>query len=428
MDLNENALHVMQCPLCGSALRLKEVFEEGGGMIKHGCVECDCDGHPVCFGILLLKSGHLKGQISALQKRYMHRAAAAFSLGNYSEDLARIFDYLEGTAFGRLLRKSLYGITVPYHVLRYRQYFNSRKTFLDLLDHSPYDDYLRHRFSAQSFWDLYPFLSSLKQKERVLEICSGAGHASFIISRTVSPSAMFCIDGNFRNLFLLQKFFSPGQLVLLDANSPLPFSDGTFDCVLMMDAFHYVESRYRLAKEIERVVNREGCFLILHIHNNMVENRSAGKPISPFRIQRLFSNPLTIVPEKELLEDFLYRDRFDLTYQPDTKALETTDAFCVAARMEKSSSEHVWEHLLNRHEKLAINPLYEIHPNGDRIVLSRRFPNPALKEYPLSDAYLPVRVEINGKILRNLEAAVEDDHVKQLRKQFVIINVPYNYC
>ena len=429
MGLREDVLHFMQCPSCGSSFQVKEVLEESGGTIEQGWVICDCDCHPICFGILILKSGHLKNHILALQKRHAYREAATFSLGNYCEDLARLFDFLKVNPFGRSLQNILSGATIPYHYARFRQYFNSRITFLDLLGHTPYDDYLRHRFSSQSFWDLYPFLPVLKQRGRLLEICCGAGHASFVISRAVFPSEMICIDGNFRNLFLLQKFFSPAQSVLVDANFPLPFSNGTFDFVLMMDAFHYVDSRYLLAKEIERVVSHEGGFLILHVHNSMVVNPSAGKPISPFRIQGLFRNPLTVVPERELLEDFLYRDRLDLTKKSDAKVLEKTDAFCVAANMAMSSFEQVWEYILNTHEKLVINPLYEMHPNGNRVVLSRRFPSIAFRnEYPISEAYLPVQAEINKTILENLEAAAEDDQVRQLRKQFVLINVPHHYC
>lgn len=85
--------------------------------------------------------------------------------------------------------------------------------------------------------------------------------------------------------------------------------------------------------------------------------------------------------------------------------------------------------VISRAVFLVINPLYEMHPNGNRVMLNRRFPSLALhNEYPISEAYLPVQAEINKIILENLEAAAEDDQVRQLRKQFVLIDVPHRYC
>lgn len=114
MGLREDVLHFMQCPLCGSSFQVKEVLKEAGGTIEQGQVSCDCDCHPICFGILILKNGHLKNHILALQKRRAYHEAASLSLGNYCEDLARLFDFLKINLFGRPLQNILSGVTIPY--------------------------------------------------------------------------------------------------------------------------------------------------------------------------------------------------------------------------------------------------------------------------------------------------------------------------
>jgi len=151
----------------------------------------------------------------------------------------------------------------------------------------------------------------------------------------------------------------------------------------MMDAFHYVDSRYLLAKESNVLsVMKVASWFCMYITAWLWIHRQA----NPFHLSEY-----RIVPQSPdcrswegTFRGFPLSDRLDLTKKSDAKVLEKTDAFCVAANMAMSSFEQVWEYILNTHEKLVINPLYEMHPNGNRVVLSRRFPSIALEMNILS--------------------------------------------
>ena len=428
MGFQESTLHFLQCPSCGGSFQLKEIFEETNGIVEQGQIACNCGSHPICFGILVLKNGHLKDRILTLQRRKAHREAAVLAQGNYCEDLARGYRFLETSPRLHPVERALSGLTAPLWTLRRRRFFDDAVSFSDLLGNGAYHGYLRHRFSAQSFWTLYPFFPFLGQRRRVLEICCGAGHASYVISRALAPSEMICLDGNFKNLFFLRKFFSPAKCILADASFPLPFRDGAFDLALMMDAFHYVESQYLLSREIERVVGKEGGFLILHVHSSMAFNFSPGKPVSPFRIPELFHRDLAVIPEPQLLHNFLNQNPLDLITKPGAEALEKADAFCVAANIEPASHEKAWDRILNGPANLRINPLYETHLSGDHFMLTRRFPSETFRrEYPLTEAYLPDQVKIGKDVLHSLATAADSDQIRQLRKKFVLLDLPDHF-
>ncbi len=427
--MREALLSLVQCPACGGDLRIGTSREGSPGWIEHGEIVCSCDRHPVCWGILVLKRGHLKRRLLDLQRKGKFREAAVLALGAYGEELCRIDAYLDAVPAGAMLRTLFSGPILPYHAARYGKFVNGREPFWGLAGRGPYADYLRHRFSAQSFWLLYPFLPALKrQGRRLLELCCGAGHASFVVSRYASPEDLVCLDGNFRNLFLARRFSSGADLVLADAGGPLPFRDGAFTCILMMDALHYVASQLLLARESERVLAEDGASFFLHVHNRGGENPSAGHPLGPADIRRLFRRPVALVPDRHILEDFLFHDRLDLTRGVAAETLERCDAFSVASGNAMPVWEGIWKEVLQAQERLAINPLYRVREAKGRLRLERRFPSPAYaREYPLSEAFLPPVVEMDRSVRDRMAGGAADDEIHGLRRRFVVLDVPQGY-
>ena len=295
-----------------------------------------------------------------------------------------------------------------------------------------YETYLKHRFSSQSFWSLYPFIPLLREKpKRVLDMCCGAGHASFVISKYVNPDELICVDEEFKSLYLAKKYFAKkkAEFVCIDANYPLPFKDDIFSSVLMIDAFHYVDACALLAKEFERVLSKEGMLLLLHIHNALVENIGAGQPLSPSTWKGLFDLDVIALPEKNVIEDFILSDQLDLSKKYSKEELNLSDAISIIGGVNLDYFDGIWKDILEIRDNLIINPIYKLKEEGDKILLKRESPSEFFrKEYPLTEKYLPERCEINKKFVNERSVCVSgEDEIEDLMRKFVVIHVPEKY-
>jgi SAM-dependent methyltransferase len=92
--------------------------------------------------------------------------------------------------------------------------------FVDLLGWGTWGDYLRQRFSCSSFWNLYPFMPIVKEKnDMVFDFLCGAGHGSYVISQNARPKTHVCADLDYTLLFIAKKYFAPqAQFLCIDAN------------------------------------------------------------------------------------------------------------------------------------------------------------------------------------------------------------------
>jgi SAM-dependent methyltransferase/uncharacterized protein YbaR (Trm112 family) len=430
--MKQELLEIMKCPYCGTDFENEDVYEENGGEIINGCIRCECATYPILEGILILKNTPPKGYIIEYLKNKEIEKAVALSFGDYTNDICRVADFFEPKTGGKILKKSLLGFVNRLSKKRYKKYSNKNLSFCEVLGNGSYEVYLKHRFSSQTFWSLYPFIKLVRKKrKRILEVCCGAGHASFVISKYVNPDELICVDGEFKSLYLAKKYFSNAEFINIDANYQLPFKDDIFSSVLMMDAFHYVDARALLAKEFERVLSKEGMLLLLHHHNALVDNVAAGKPLSPQTWVGLFDINVMALPEKSIVEDFVLRDRLDLSKNYSEEELDWADAILMIGGADSDCFEGLWKDILGIKENLIINPIYNMKEEGDRILLEREFPSEFFrKEYPLTEKYLPERCEIdkrfvNGRIVRVSDS--DEIEIEDLMREFVVINVPRNY-
>ena len=430
--MKQELLEIIKCPYCGTDFEIEEVYSENEGEIINGCVKCECDEYPILEGILILKSTPTKKYIIEYLKNKEIEEAIALSFGNYTNDICRVIDFIEPMPCGKFLKKSLLGFVNRSSKRKYKRYPNKNLSFCEVLGNGSYEVYLKHRFSSQTFWSLYPFIKLLRKKrKRILDMCSGAGHASFVISKYVNPDELICVDGDFKSLYLAKKYFSNAEFINIDANYQLPFKDDVFSSVFMMDAFHYVDARALLAKEFERVLSKMGMLLLLHLHNALVENIAAGKPLSPSTWTGLFDLNVMALPEKSLIEDFILRDRLDLSEKYSEKELNSSDAILIMGGADSDCFEGIWKDILEIKENLIINPIYKMKEEGDKILLEREFPSEFFrKEYPLTEKFLPERCEIDRRFVngRNVCVSGENEHeIENLMRKFVVINVPEKY-
>ena len=428
-------LKLMKCPYCGSDIEIEEVYEENGREITNGIVKCECGEYPILQGILNLKINPLSKHALELLKEGKPKEALILLLGPNVEGIWELTDFLQAKQPRRFFRKIILTFVSIWAKHDSKKYFKEELSFYDLLGKNPNQAYFKHRFSAETLWSVYPFVPLLKRnRKRILDLGCGRGHASFVISTYVEPEELVCADHTFKSLYLVRKYFAKdAQFICLDANYPLPFKNNAFDSVFMLDAFHYVDARALLAKEFERVLNQEGMLLLLHLHNALVENVAAGKPLSPSAWKGLFNRDVTTLPEKRVVEDFVLRDRLDLSKEYSEEVLNSSDAILMIAGVCLERFEGVWKDILKIKikENLIINPIYKMKEEWDKILLEREFPSESFrKEYPLSEKYLPERCEIDKRFVNGRSVCVSDEdeiEIEDLMRKFVVINVPEKY-
>lgn len=434
-------LELMKCPYCGTEFNIGDVLERKGGEIINGCVRCECSEFPILEGILNLKIGPLNSYIVKLLKKDEVKKALGLSLWRYSEGICEIVGLLGS-------KKLMEVLSIPMEISAkygHRKYLKG-SSFYKLLGKNPSESeiYLKHRFSAESLWSVYPFVQILKSRTRILDIGCGSGHTSFIISTYAKPKELVCADRTFRSLYHAKKYFvKDAEFICIDANYPLPFKNNTFDAIFMLDAFHYIYARTLLAREMERLLFPKGLLLLPHLHNSLSLDPAAdGKPLSPLNWISLFQQlPVKGLSERNLIEDFLLKNKLDLVKEYSEAELNACNAISLIGTEDRSLFRiyEIENEFLMHKDNLIINPIYSINCGRGKAILQRHFPSESFRrEYPLTEKYLPEEYVIDeslSKIIKgknsNLTQATisEKDlqHIEYLMRKFVVINVPKNY-
>ena len=436
-------LRHLKCPYCGQNIKIEKiVFEEGDELIN-GCVKCECSNFPVLCGILLLKESPLKDQVIKFIKEGLTEEALICCLWPEKfEIIDSVRTFLQnslglpralGTAISHLAQIKAEKASKKL----FKQYSSEKSSFFSLLGSDLFESYLKHRFSTDSFWSLYPFIPLLKaKKERILDLNCGAGHASFVISNYVEPGQLVSADISFKLLYLGKKYFAPkAQFICIDTNFPLPFENGLFSSIVMSDALQYVHSRIGLAREMKRTLSPKGLLLLLHVHNSLTFNPGAGYALSPKSWTNLFEVAQIVIktiPELKVVQDFIFENKLDLTQKHAEEVLNSANGLIFLSTLDKSlltTYSNVDQEFLEVKDNLIINPIFKARKSGDKILLER--PDCKLfsgDSYQFSEHYLPRKTEINGNIAEGIHVDIPDtSKVEDLMKKFVLINVPNNY-
>ena len=439
-------LRSLICPYCGSDFEIEGIEEKNGEIIT-GCVRCECSEFPILSGILVLKDSPLNKRVVKLIKEKNTETAIAQYL--CCEDFEKIYSRgiildlpLPITSKMRWIGEQILSTLASAREEKmcrkiYKGYSDQDTSFHELLGGTFYEIYLKHRFSGETLWSLYPFIPLIKnKKERILDLCCGVGYTSFVLSNYVEPQQLCCADIVFRRLYLAKKYFAPcAQYVCLNADYQLPFKDNFFTSILMLDAFNYIRSRALLAREVERLLLSDGLILFLHVHNSYAFNLGGGVAISPKSLTALFKNSCLetkVIPERKVLTNFVFDNKLDIGREFSEEELNSSNALILLATLDTSvfkTYNKVNSDFLSIRSHLIINPIYEMKRKDGKFLLKRPLHKYSLGDiYPFSEKYLPKECEISEDLLIGREVKFSGiKEVEDLMKRFVIINVPANY-
>ena len=154
---------------------------------------------------------------------------------------------------------------------------------------------------------------------------------------------------------------------------------------------------------------------------------SAGRPLSPAAIRRIFSDgDIRLLPEREVIEDFIQNRRLDLSAGYTESKIREADALIVTRKAPSIIVDDIWDDLICHEDHPIVNPMYHVENRVDRILLTRTFPSEAFRrEYPLTEAYLPDRYVINKTALR--EGGTSSGEFRALMRRFVLLSAPEHY-
>lgn len=433
------------CPFCGSNFEIGEMYLESDSDLLEGYIKCECSRFPILSGILILKNSSINDILIRLLDQRRFEEATRIALERYSEVAFKVSNhFFPSGQFSQNFKNIIIKLLSTKSINKYNKYVSESVPFEDLLGGGNTDVYLKNRFSAESFWSLYPFIPMLNEnRDNVLDLCCGVGQSSFLISKYVRPETLTCADHSFESIYIAKKYFAKdANHLCLDANYRLPFKNDSFSSIIILDAIHYVLSRSSLVSEMERVVSSKGLMLLLHVHNRLANNVSAGMPLSPTGWAHLFKQcKVKVLSERRILDDFLNENKIDINRDESKKELDSSNAIVLLGTKADTNfyrNFSIWDAFTGDRQNLIINPLYKICPKSDRIILKREFPSEFFRnEYPTSEGFLPEMYELNGRISHMLQGRSlniisrdlttdEENIIKNLIERFILLDIPTN--
>jgi SAM-dependent methyltransferase len=327
---------IMICPDCKSNFEIKEIFKRNEDRIIAGIIGCKCWSYPILDEILIFDKKQIMNTnylIELLRTGKIETATTSpLELKKFDKILLHFYSLIKRAGVIKKPSNSFTALMTSLKKKRYNEYFAKNRTFFKLMNElkpNTWGDYLKHRFSAESFWSMYPFIPLLKEKnDMILDLGCGAGHVAYIVSKNVSPRKLICVDRDYTLLQTAKRFFAgDAEFICQNLNNPLPFKDGVFSSIIMLDSFHYVANRANLANDLERMLISDGLLLISHLHNSLIETVAIGFALEPSAWESLFSKlKIKSIPEKELIVNLLEKNKLDLIKEYPTIELNKSRA------------------------------------------------------------------------------------------------------
>lgn len=367
--MKRELLDRLLCPRCKSRFQTTVP----GGEIDFGLLECDCTSYPIVSGIPVLRTDALTSIAIDLLQDGEHRNAVNLLLNRSTTlPLRRMIGEL-GKKVKSLPGPFLMYLSVCSTLDRYRHDISEYAYFSNMIEsfESEYfSQYLRYRPFEQSFWNLHAFLPFILDHEGpILDFGGGWGHSSYLLHR-ITGRAIYNLEIDFRPLYLQQQYMST-QIggIVVEPGMDLPFAPQTFRTVLDLDGFHYVENKYGIAPEYERVTRDGGAVLLLHTHHSGVTDR--GVPLSPSAYRDCFSWVATVVGEEDLLSGFL-DGSVRVTDLPNPHDTSQDLNIVISKRPIDDLTLEMRDHPFETDVgNIIVNPLYEITERDDHWKLRR---------------------------------------------------------
>lgn len=247
---------------------MAEIVKASSGRILYGTIACDCSLYPIVEGILVYKNDDKTRDICSMIARRKLWKALKLSF-DYMPDLNKV---LMATTSNASLGYKLIGYILCLvawswprtKISLYRLLNLAGKLHIQVF----WTTYLKHRFSATSFWCTLPFLKLINLEVRyVLDVGCGMGVFSYMMSKRIPEHSIVCQNLEFAGLYIAQKYFVPGaNFICSDAGEESPFPDDAFDVVFSCDALQYVKNKEHACEEISRLLNHGGVAILAHNH------------------------------------------------------------------------------------------------------------------------------------------------------------------
>jgi SAM-dependent methyltransferase len=408
--MRQEVVRSLFCPSCGAGLDISHIPDLEAARedkeILFGVAACKCREYPIVSGILIYKGMKQSGTAVEMIKRARTRG-----------DLERTIMLFMGEKFVNL-------------ALKFESFFNKlfrRRSIMSFwklatfIENSPFATYAKYRFSCPSLISAMPFFpvikSALTGGGKILDLGSGMGHLSYLISGHFGSRDLFCADISFRGLFFTKRYMAGegASCILLDAKEKLPFHDGFFKVVISMDALQYIEEKELCAKELDRAMLRDGLMVFVHIHNQLVPGIAAGRPLSPEGYRGLFpsDNEFRFFTEISLMRTMFSGSGVDLKAASRMDEVKASDAiaFIVSRNAGIFRKYESYFALSTDLRRYILNPLYRKRKGKYvRVFPAARYE----EEYYLIGDFFPETVD----------PCLPDE---ELKRKLVLIPVPENY-
>lgn len=320
--MTKQFLNTLVCRSCGQQFTVSRHVRVRSERIEYAVIQCGCAEFPVVNGILIHKRDEKTQQILSCVAAGDTWKALKKSF-DYKPDLNKMFmATASNSSFGyTLLGYLLCLVTLSWprtKIPLYRLLNLAGKLHVQVF----WTTYLKHRFSATSFWCSLPFLRMIDPTvKQILDIGCGTGIFSFMIGKRVPESRIVCQNLEFTGLFLARQYFVPeANFICSDAGEKHPFPGEFFDVVFSCDALQYVSDREAACQEVVRLLKPEGLALLTHNHVPGFRDYAAQGPRGDFfdttTIRQIFNKlgiNITLVDES-----LIYQTNFPPLDYPGT--------------------------------------------------------------------------------------------------------------
>ena len=436
------------CPFCGGRLNPARIDDANLGP-GWGILSCYCGRYPMVAGIPVLKKDPGLERVIDLIEGGQHQEAllTLIPIPNPAASAAS----RERSFASRLNRKlrrvfGFSGKTMDPAQRLWRQRIESvlfdrggQSKFSDLLalyfeGKKDNYDYNFYRFGQPRHLVALSFVSIIRRPRKpILDLACGCGHITRSLVRQAGDQPVIGIDRSFFGTYAAKRWIAPeAQYICCDADSSLPFSDGTFGAAVCADAFHYFPNKKNCVRELERLICADGFFMLVWVHSANVRMPYDGLPLPPEGYLTLIEDlPHRIVADSAVLRRYLRREGPPLDHSSETRDLAQEPLISlVASRREELFQDYGtfddWPHATG---KLTFNRLYtESERTAAKLCLKRSFPSSFYEQdHAQSKEYLPETVELTSQTLEDLAQERQTPDIERLIAKCVLLNMPEQF-
>lgn len=369
----------LRCPYCGGKFCVVLSLDKKQNHLNYGIIRCYCSKFPVVEGILILKKGNITNIVIKLIKQKRKKDAINIlcgvhgTLNVYAEKLVD---------FNIIPEKMQESFLLGFKRLKNRNFFaelsngNDFHSVLKSMKQGVYEEYFFHKYSLDTFAELAPFLSMIKDGY-VLDVGCGMGNFAFIVKELFPDVKLFLCDFNFHFLFVAKKYFvRDATFVCNDCENGMPFSDSMFSSIFASDFFCTIRNKKRLVSEFERMITQKGNVVLSHLHNK--EKNIWGKNLSSEGYVSLFDlKHVMLVGEKNVrgkktLNLQKSSNRYISPECADNRNFELVASNSKEAYKKYESNKGVLIKNIQENTKFVFNPLYDVSETADKYILNRK--------------------------------------------------------